>query len=135
MKISLDTSAIVEIERGRADLRKFLRYNVFVSSVVATEIFTGTFLRRDWKKATSKAKKLFSLFEVVPLDLKIAEVAGKINARLISEGLQIDFQDVVIASTFIVKKGDLLITNNVNHFKRIEEVADKVVSVQEFMEL
>jgi predicted nucleic acid-binding protein len=134
MKISLDTSAIVEIERGRADLQKFLQHDVFISSVVAAEIFTGTYLRRDWKKATSKAKRLFSLFEVVPLDLKIAEVAGKINAKLILKGLQIDFQDVLIASTFIVKKGDLLITNNINHFRRIEEISDKIISVREFIE-
>ncbi len=133
MKISLDTSAIIEIERGKVDLRKFMQYDVFVSVIVVAEIFTGTYLRKDWKKATSKAKRLFSLFDVVPLDFRIAEIAGKINARLIQKGLQIDFQDVLIASTFIAKKGDLLITNNIDHFRRIDEISNKVISVHDFV--
>jgi|Deesub1362A_J573_1020465.scaffolds.fasta_scaffold00054_151 predicted nucleic acid-binding protein len=132
MKISLDTSVIVDLERGKLSLRQLDKYDVFISSVVAAEIFTGTHLRRDSKKVTSKARNLLSLFEVVPFDFRIAEIAGRINAYLISNGFPVEFEDVVIAATFLQKKGDVLVTNNVRHFNRIPEVSEKVVSVSEF---
>lgn len=133
MKVSLDTSAIVDIERGKVSIRHFTHHDVFISSVVAAEIFTGTHLRTDRKTATSKARKLLSLFEVVPLDMKIAEITGKINAYLISNGMPVDFEDSVIAATFIHKKGDILVTNNLKHFRRIPEISDKVMSVEDFV--
>lgn len=133
MKVSLDTSAIVDIERGKVSIRHFIHHDVFISSVVAAEIFTGTYLRKDRKAATSKARKLFSIFEVVPLDTKIAEITGKINAYLISNGMPVDFEDSVIAATFIRKKGDALVTNNLKHFRRIPEISDRVVSVKDFV--
>ncbi len=61
-------------------MKELVQYDVFISSVVAAEIFTGSYLRRDKKKATSKARKLLSFFKVVPLDFKIAEIAGRVNA-------------------------------------------------------
>ena len=132
MKISLDASVIVELERGKLSLKEITQYDVFISSVVVAEIFTGTYLRRDSKKATSKARKLLSMFEVVPFDFEIAEIVGKINAYLISNGLPIEFEDTVIAATFIRKRGDVLVTNNAKHFRRIPEISEKVVSVNEF---
>jgi predicted nucleic acid-binding protein len=133
MKISLDTSVIVELERGRLSLKQLAGYDIFISSVVAAEICTGTYLRKDSKKATSKARKLLSLFEVVPLDFEIGEIAGKINAYLISKGLPVEFEDTVIAATFIKRKGDALVTNNLKHFDRIPEVAERVSTVDDFL--
>ena len=39
----------------------------------------------------------------------------------------------LIASTFIAKKGDLPITNNIDHFRRIDEVSNKVISAHDFI--
>ena len=133
MKVSLDTSAIVDLERGKVSIRHFIDHDVFISSVVAAEIFTGTHLRTDRRTATNKARKLLSLFEIIPLDMKIAEITGKINAYLISNGMPVDFEDSVIAATFIHKKGDVLVTNNLKHFKRIPEISDKVLTVDDFV--
>ena len=91
MKIFIDTSVIVDIERGKEETAGLLDHlieqnnSILISSVVASEIFTGTYLRTDYKKATKKAKELFACFQIVPLDMEIAEIIGKINALSYSE--------------------------------------------------
>ena len=64
MRISLDTSIIVEIERKNEKIIEVIeklmkKHEIFISAVVSSEIFTGTYLREDYEKATKKAKKLF----------------------------------------------------------------------------
>ncbi len=138
----MDTSIIIDIERGNQEVIKLLdglildddNY-VFISSVVLSEIFTGTYLREDYKKAVKKAKELFSLFEVIPLDTGIAEIIGEINAYLIANGLPIEYPDVAIAATFLSKKGEYLLTENVEHFSRIPELKKKVLRPGEFKNL
>jgi predicted nucleic acid-binding protein len=122
MKIFIDTSVIVDIERGKEEttdlLERLMAENnpIFISSIVASEIFTGTYLRTDYIKATKKAKELFTCFTIVPLDMEIAEIIGKLNAYLIANGLPIEYQDVAIAATFIREKGDWMLTGNKKHF-------------------
>ena len=138
MKIFIDTSVIIDIERGNEETTALLDYliankhSILISSVVASEIFTGTYLRKDYKKATKKAKELFSCFEVIPLDVECAEIIGKLNAFLIAKGLPIEYQDVAIASTFIKEKGDWLLTRNLKHFTIIPGVEQAAVSPTEF---
>jgi len=128
MKIFIDTSVIVDIERGKEEtvelLERLMEENnsILISSVVASEIFTGTYLRTDYKKATKKAKELFTCFQIVPLDMEIAETIGKLNAYLIANGLPIEYQDVAIAAIFIREKGDWLLTGNKKHFDIIPGV-------------
>ena len=117
MKISLDTSIIVEIERRNEKIIEFIenpleRHEIFISVVVLSEIFTGTYLRIDYVKATQKAKGLFSKFEIIPLNMEIADIIGQISAFLITNGSIIEYQDVAIAATFIYKMGDYLLTKN-----------------------
>jgi len=71
MKIFIDTSVIIDIERGNdetADLLDYLlagKHSILISSVVASEIFTGTYLSRLSKK--SRVCKFHALF----FDLKV----------------------------------------------------------------
>lgn len=138
MKVFIDTSVVIDIERGNeetVDLLDYLlenKYSISISSVVTSEIFTGTYLREDYRKATKKAKELFSCFEIVPLDMEIAEIVGKLNAFLIAKGRPIEYQDVAIASTFIREKGDCLLTRNKKHFTIIPGVEKLAVSPDEF---
>lgn len=138
MRVSLDTGIIVDVERGNQEVVELLDSlisrgdQIFVSSVVLSEIFTGTYLREDYKKAVKKAKKLFTLFEVVPLDSEIAEIIGEINAHLIANGSPVEYQDVAIAATFLHRKGDYLLTENREHFSRIPGVEEKIFGPEEF---
>lgn len=63
--------------------------------------------------------------------MEIAETIGKINAFLITNGSIIEYQDVVIAATFIYKMGDYLLTKNKKHFVLIPELMDKVLTSDE----
>jgi len=139
VRVSLDTSIIIDIERGKREVIKLLDdltfaddNHIFISSVVLSEVFTGTYLREDYKKAVKKAKELFSLFEIVPLDAEIAEVIGEINAYLIANGRPIEYQDVAIAATFLSKNGEYLLTENVEHFSRMQGLKKKVLRPSEF---
>ena len=64
--------------------------------------------------------------------MEIAEIIGKLNAFLIAKSLPIEYQDVAIASTFIQKKGDWLLTRNLKHFTRIPGMEKTAVSPAEF---
>ena len=138
MKIFIDTSIVVDIERGTEDTVNLIEHliltnnTVLMSTVVASEIFTGTYLRQDYKKATGKAKELFSCFQIIPLDMDIAEATGKISAYLIANGLPIEYQDVSIAATFLKEKGDWLLTKNKKHFTIIPGLEKSAVTPGEF---
>ncbi len=139
MKIFIDTSIVVDIERGKEETAELLEHlmekdnSILISAVVASEVFTGTYLRSDYKKATKKAKELFICFQIVPLDMEIAEIIGKLNAYLIANGLPIEYQDVAIAATFVREKGDWLLTENKKHFDIIPGVEKAAVTPTELM--
>ena len=103
-----------------------------MSAVVASEIFTGTYLRQDYKKATGKAKELFSCFQIIPMDLEIVETTGKISSYLIANGLPIEYQDVAIAATFVKERGDWLLTKNKKHFTIIPGLEKAAITPAEF---
>ncbi len=137
MKIFIDTSIVVDIERGNEETAGLLdrliekNHSILISAVVASEIFTGTYLRTDYKKATKKAKELFTCFQIVPLDMEIAEIIGKLNAYLIANGLPIEYQDVAIAATFVRENGDWLLTENKKHFDIIPGVEKAAITPAE----
>ncbi|MHA2219917.1 MAG: type II toxin-antitoxin system VapC family toxin [Candidatus Hodarchaeales archaeon] len=137
MKVSLDTSIIVEIDRGVEETTSLLthlidsEHSVFLSAVVASEIYTGAYLRDDFRAAASKVRRLLLRFEFISLDAGIAETIGEINAYLISHGLPVEYQDVAIAATFISRKGDFLLTLNKKHFQIIPELKKKTVTPKE----
>lgn len=134
MKIFIDTSIVVDIERGKEEttglLERLIEKNnsILISAVVASEIFTGTYLREDYKKATKKAKELFTSFQIVPLDMEIAEIIGELNAYLIANGLPVEYQDVAIAATFVREEGDWLLTENKKHFDIIPGVEKAAIT-------
>ncbi len=138
MKIFMDTSIVVDIEREIEETVNLIQHlistnnAVLISAVVASEIFTGTYLRQDYKKATGKAKELFSCFQIIPLDMDIAETTGKISAFLITNGLPVEYQDVAIAATFVKEKGDWLLTKNKKHFTIIPGLEKAAVTPAEF---
>ncbi|MFQ6137012.1 MAG: type II toxin-antitoxin system VapC family toxin [Candidatus Hydrothermarchaeales archaeon] len=140
MKLSLDTTILVDLDRKDEDTTEVLKallsegHEIFMSAVVPSEIFTGAYLREDYRAAVAKVKRLLSRFEIVPLNTAIAETIGQINAYLIINGLPVEYQDVAIAATFISKGGDFLLTKNKRHFLSIPELKDKVFTPAEFRE-
>ena len=138
MKIILDTSAIVEIDRKNEEVIKLIKSlidedcNILISIVTVSEILTGSYLTRDFKKSLSEAKRILGQFIWIELNAEIAEKTAQYMAYLISNGKPVEYPDVVIAATFKIMQADYLLTLNKAHFQLIPEIKDKVYEPKEF---
>jgi tRNA(fMet)-specific endonuclease VapC len=132
VKVFVDTPVIVEIERKNRVMitliKALINKNVelILSIVTISEILTGCYLREDYKKASSEAKRILSQFIWIDLDSKIAEKIAEYSAYLIKKGKMIEYPDTVIAATFSSIGGDYLLTLNKSHFELIPELNGKV---------
>lgn len=140
MKILFDTSAIVEIERKNKLIIELIKSlinknaDLYISVITLSEILTGCYLREDYENASLEAKRVLSQFIWIDVDSKIAEKNARFLANLIKNGKIIEYQDVVIAATFNIIKGDYILTSNKKHFEFIPEIKDKVFTPKEFTE-
>ncbi|MCB1157493.1 MAG: type II toxin-antitoxin system VapC family toxin, partial [Leptospiraceae bacterium] len=103
-------------------LDKYLKEFGFINISIITyyEVLNGLYFK-DAKNQLSKFEKFVELNEILPLTDEIAKKAAEIYARLKKNGNPIGHNDTLIASTAIVNNMKL-ITNNTNHFNRIEEL-------------
>jgi predicted nucleic acid-binding protein len=136
-KIFVDTSIIVDVDRGKQeviDLCKRLTStnDAFISTVTVSEILTGSYLRKDYKTAVKKAEKVLSQFRWIPLNGETAKLVAQLNAYLISKGQPIEYQDVAIAASFLLEGCDVLLTENKEHFDRLPNLKNKVMTPKEF---
>lgn len=140
MKILLDTSIIVEIDRHNDVVLNILKeatkkgIEVVISTVTISEILTGSYLKKEFKKALLEGKKILSQFQWIDLDGEVAERTAQLLSYLILEGRPIEYQDVVIASTFFISHSDYLLTLNKSHFSIIPGMKDRVFTPKEFNE-
>jgi predicted nucleic acid-binding protein len=138
--VFVDTSIIVDVDRGKQDVinlceRLTSSNSAYISTVSVSEILTGSYLRRDYKAAVNKAEKVLSQFQWVPLDGEAAKLVAELNAYLLSKGQPIEYQDVAIAASFLLKCCSVLLTENKEHFERLPNLKGKVMTPKEFMEL
>ena len=137
MKIVLDTSVIVEIDRRNNDtislIKKLAADNtLIVSTITVSEILAGSYLRRDFEKASIAAKQILGQFLWVDFDGAIAEKTGQYIAYLIAEGKIIEYPDTEIAATFKVSDADYILTLNKPHFENLPDLKGKVFTPKEF---
>ena len=135
--VFVDTSIIVDIDRGKQDVielcKKLTHTNsAFISTVSVSEILTGSYLRKDYKKSLKKAEKVLGQFRWVPLNGEVAKLVAELNAYLISKGQPIEYQDVAIAASFLMVCCDVLLTENKEHFERLPNLKGKVMTPKEF---
>jgi len=122
----LDTDILSEFLRGNdkvvsnvdEHLKEFGLINL--SIITYYEILNGL-LYKDARKQLAKFEEFISLNKVIPLTLKMAETAAIIYADLRKKGNEIGHTDTLIAGIALVSELQL-ITNNTNHFKRINDL-------------
>jgi predicted nucleic acid-binding protein len=136
MRVFVDTSVIVDIDRGRQEVIELCRrltkeHEVYLSTVTVSEVLTGSYLRRDAAKAVAKAKRVLGQFSWVNLDGAVAERTAQLNAYLIAEGQPIEYQDQAIAASCLTTNSDILLTSNKEHFARIPPLRDVVLTPEE----
>jgi tRNA(fMet)-specific endonuclease VapC len=137
MKI-LDTSVLVDIDRGGVDQRvaKLDEEGRHAISVVSlTELRLG--VHKQYEKETDAHRdamegleRLYSRFEVLDINRPDSIAAAEIIADLQSRGNRLDdLHDVYIAATARTEQLPVL-TANVSHFERIDGI--QVVDWSEF---
>lgn len=135
--VLVDTSIIVDVDRGREDVIELCKQltstnQAFISTVSVSEILTGSYLRKDYVAAVKKAEQVLNQFRWVSLNGDIAKHTAQLNAYLISKGQPIEYQDVVIAASFLSEGCDILLTENKEHFERLPNLKGKVMTPKEF---
>ncbi|WP_336361972.1 type II toxin-antitoxin system VapC family toxin [Halalkalicoccus salilacus] len=126
----LDTSVLVDIDRGGVDCRVEKlddegRHAISIVSV--TELYLGVNKRYgiesdDHRDAAEDLERLLSRFAVVPIDRSAAIAAAEIIAELQDRGESLhDLHDVYIGATARTERLTVL-TANVDHFERIDDV-------------
>ena len=75
---------------------------------------------------------MLSQFRWVTLNGEVAKIVAELNAYLISKGQPIEYQDIAIAASFLLECCDVLLTENKDHFERLPNLKDKVMTPKEF---
>lgn len=103
-----------------AKLDKYLQEFGFVTMSVVTyyEVLNGLYFK-DAKSQLAKFEQFVQLNEVLPLTQEIAKISAEVYADLRKKGQTMGHNDVLIAGTAIANN-ITLISNNTNHFGRIE---------------
>lgn len=126
MGIILDTSVLIEAERGRLNVEDLVdgRENEHfgLSVITVSELLHGVH-RADSRKRRLKrsayVEKVIELFPVYPFDLGAARIYAEIWANLLGRGFQVGAHDLLIASTAL-SLGFSVASFNKRHFDRIE---------------
>ncbi|MCL2643047.1 MAG: type II toxin-antitoxin system VapC family toxin [Candidatus Bathyarchaeota archaeon] len=137
LKVLVDTSIIVDVDRGKQDVIELCKQltstnNAYISTVSVSEILTGSYLRKDHEKAVKKAEKILGQFRWVDLNGAVTKLVAELNAYLIAKEQPIEYQDVAIAACALLENCDILLTENKEHFNRLPNLKNKVLTPKEF---
>jgi predicted nucleic acid-binding protein len=120
----LDTDICIELLRGNArviDKRQGYKEKVAISFMSVAELFYGAEKSENAGENINLIEEFFLTIEVIHSDLEILRKFGELKAVLGSARDILADADIFIAATTLAKC-NMLITGNINHFKRIEEL-------------
>lgn len=117
----LDSNTVIQYVKGHEGVIAKVKsaVEIAVPSIVVYEIEVGTIRSKQTGKRRRILSELFQEIEVVPFDTGAALAAAKIRCELEALGEGIGPLDTLIAG-IAVSRGAILITSNVNEFKRIK---------------
>ncbi|MFC6718007.1 PIN domain-containing protein [Natrialbaceae archaeon GCM10025810] len=122
----LDTSFLVDVLRGDDSVKAAVRTvdergPVQVSSVTMMELWEGIHYADSSERERAVVRNALRDLREVPFDRDCAMAAGEIAAPLQQRGSPIETADVMIAATALAHDVPV-VTNNVDHFERIDEL-------------
>lgn len=134
MGVILDTSILIEAERGRLDIEGFIEgkeEELFGLSVItAAELLHGVHRADSAKRRRRRSayvEKLIELFPLYPFDLAAARIYADLWVQLLREGKMIGAHDLMIGSTALAL-GFSVATFNKREFDRIEGLEVELLS-------
>jgi tRNA(fMet)-specific endonuclease VapC len=124
--VVLDTSVLIEAERGRLDIDGFIEgkeEELFGLSVItAAELLHGVHRADSARRRRIRSayvEKIIQIFPIYPFDLTAARIYAELWAQLLREGKMIGAHDLMIGSTAMAL-GFSVATFNKREFDRIE---------------
>ncbi len=123
----LDTSTIIDFFRGSKKTLEFMNDETSTTIINYYELLAGV----KYKKAKREEiifRRFLSQIRILDLDLKAADKASEIMARLMSLGMPINSMDVLIAGIAITNGADRLISRD-QDFKKISQASDLDVTL------
>lgn len=126
MPYLFDTDAISELLRRRPSpsyvdwVRSVPREDQFISAVSVGELYHGAHRSAaSARHLTNIEERVLPAVTVLPYDVAVARVFGRIRAELEAVGTRLDDADLQIAATAL-HHGLAIVTGNVRHFARID---------------
>ena len=101
---------------------------LFTTEINVFEIYLGLYANKNLENNPSLLDKrkiqveaLLSKFQILPFKRNAAIESAKILGNLIRKGQKIEFRDGLIAGIAISNGIIRILTNNIDHFKNIED--------------
>jgi len=130
--VLIDASILIEYERGRLDLERYLRHRqqeeFFLSVVTASELLHGVHRAVQPEVRTKRSafvEAILERFPLLPVDLATARAHAQVWAELAAAGTLIGPHDLWLAAT-CVAYGLTMVTANVREFARVPGLAVEV---------
>lgn len=121
----LDTSVIIDNERGHLDLRKRLTQlgeeQVFLSAVTASELLHGVHRAKSEEQRRARSEFVEWLLSEIPIaefGLAEARIHARIWAELAEQGNKPGAHDLLIAATALAQDCRV-VTSDAGDFKRV----------------
>lgn len=121
----LDTAFVIDVmndDDGATDAyREFetAGQHQYLSSITVLELYEGIARAFDSAAERERVRDVIDTRPVLPADRTVMAKAGRISGELITEGMEIDREDCVIAATALIEEQPV-VTRNVAHFERID---------------
>jgi tRNA(fMet)-specific endonuclease VapC len=123
--VCLDCDIIINFLRNNEEtVKKIIELqnrgiNISTTSISSFEVYRG--FVNNKKDSIEKFEKFLSSIDILDFEMISSKKAAEIFEDLKKRGEMLDLADIMIASIVIVNNEKLL-TNNLNHFKRINEL-------------
>lgn len=126
MGVILDTSVLIDIERGKLNIENFIKgrenERFGISVITISELLHGVH-RADSEKRRLKreayVEKIIETFPIYYFDLSAARIYARVWANLAKKGVNVGAHDLMIASTAISISFSVL-TSDVRDYGKIK---------------
>ena len=119
----LDTDTVIYNLKGNETVRHHLQLHlddpIKISIITCMELYYGAYKSQKTAANLARIRLLEQSIEVVPLGRESAQVFGMLKSQLEIQGTRLDDFDLAVASCAL-GYNLTLVTNNVDHFKRID---------------
>ncbi|QQV74848.1 tRNA(fMet)-specific endonuclease VapC [Rickettsia tillamookensis] len=123
MEVVIDTSILVDLERGRLTYKVLEEYEqCYISPITLTELLIGADRADNENRRIKRLvfiEYIINSLIILPFKAEEARIYAKIIDNLRKEKITIDTNDMLIATTAITH-GYPLLTLNMKDFKRIQ---------------